>query len=153
MTYLEGIQGDTCPFTITLKQIKESLKSMGTIWCFDVFISSLQLCLIINSIMMFFTYVCSVCWCYSQSYPLSPFHNCLHFSLSRELHLYFQIFSSNAMSFSKLSYRDIGKSLLIRSNFICPSTGEHRGPRCGRGWVGEQGVGRAWGTFGIAFEM
>jgi hypothetical protein len=27
------------------------------------------------------------------------------------------------------------------------------GPRSGSGWVGEQGGGRVWGTFGIAFEM
>jgi hypothetical protein len=27
------------------------------------------------------------------------------------------------------------------------------GPRIGSGWVGEQGRGRVWGTFGIAFEM
>jgi hypothetical protein len=34
------------------------------------------------------------------------------------------------------------------SNFICPST---KIPGCG--WVGEQGRGRVYGTFGIAFEM
>ena len=27
------------------------------------------------------------------------------------------------------------------------------GPRSGSGWVGEQGRGRVYGTFGIAFEM
>jgi hypothetical protein len=27
------------------------------------------------------------------------------------------------------------------------------GPRSGSEWVGEQGKGRVWGTFGIAFEM
>jgi hypothetical protein len=27
------------------------------------------------------------------------------------------------------------------------------GPRSGSGWVGEQGRGRVWGTFGIAFEI
>jgi hypothetical protein len=27
------------------------------------------------------------------------------------------------------------------------------GPRSGRGWEGEQGGGRVWGIFGIAFEM
>jgi hypothetical protein len=27
------------------------------------------------------------------------------------------------------------------------------GPRNGSGWVGEQGGGRAWETFRIAFEM
>jgi hypothetical protein len=27
------------------------------------------------------------------------------------------------------------------------------GPRRGSGWVGQQGGGRVYGTFGIAFEM
>jgi hypothetical protein len=27
------------------------------------------------------------------------------------------------------------------------------GPRSGNEWVGKQGGGRVWGTFGIAFEM
>jgi hypothetical protein len=27
------------------------------------------------------------------------------------------------------------------------------GPRSGSGWVGEQGTGRVYGTFGITFEM
>jgi hypothetical protein len=27
------------------------------------------------------------------------------------------------------------------------------GPKNGNGWVGEWGVGRVWGTFGIALEM
>jgi hypothetical protein len=27
------------------------------------------------------------------------------------------------------------------------------GPRSRSGWVGEQGGGRVWGTFGIAFEI
>jgi hypothetical protein len=27
------------------------------------------------------------------------------------------------------------------------------GPRSRSGWVGEQGRGRVWGTFGTAFEM
>ena len=27
------------------------------------------------------------------------------------------------------------------------------GPRSGSGWVGKQGRGRVYGTFGIAFEM
>jgi hypothetical protein len=38
------------------------------------------------------------------------------------------------------------------ANFICPNRGMP-GPRSGSGWVGEQGVGRVQGTFGIAFEM
>jgi hypothetical protein len=38
------------------------------------------------------------------------------------------------------------------ANFICLSTGECQGQEMGVGGQGG-GVGRVWGTFGIAFEM
>jgi hypothetical protein len=37
-------------------------------------------------------------------------------------------------------------------NFMTQYSGTP-GPRSGSGWVGEQGGVRAWGNFGIAFEM
>jgi hypothetical protein len=37
------------------------------------------------------------------------------------------------------------------TNCICPSTGERQGQKVGVGGYG--GVGRVWGTFGIALEM
>ena len=37
------------------------------------------------------------------------------------------------------------------ANFICPSIGERQGQKVGVGGYG--GVGRVWGTFGIALEM
>jgi hypothetical protein len=40
-----------------------------------------------------------------------------------------------------------------RTNFICPSTGEHQGQEVGVGGYESGGGGRVWGTFGIAFEM
>jgi hypothetical protein len=38
------------------------------------------------------------------------------------------------------------------ANFICPRQGTPE-PRSESGWIGEQGRGRVYGTFGIAFEM
>jgi hypothetical protein len=38
------------------------------------------------------------------------------------------------------------------ANFICLSTGEHQGQEVGVGGS-SSGEGRAWGTFGIAFEI
>jgi hypothetical protein len=37
--------------------------------------------------------------------------------------------------------------------FYMPQYRGTPGPKRGSGWVGEQGVGRVWATFGIAFEM